>query len=255
MPDAPAASSCAPTPLAALWLVRHAESEGNVADERAQAAGEYRLEVPARDPDVDLSDSGVQQAEALGAWWRTLPGDERSTVLLSSPYQRALRTATIAVQSAGWDLDVVRDERLRERDLGLLDGWTKAGIEHKFPEEAERRAWLGKFYYRPPGGESWADVAGRVRAVHEAVEHRYAGERVVVVSHQAVLMLFRYVLEDLDEEAVLELDRRQRLTNTAVVRYRFHGDKAVVEAAGDTTHLEQHDAPKTKERDVGEIKH
>ena len=237
-----------PTAPAALWLVRHAESEGNVADDSANRERAERLDLPARDPDVRLSATGCEQADALGRAWRDLPRGERPEVVLSSPFERALRTAERAVRAAGWqDVAIQRDERLRERDLGLLDGFTKSGIERRFPEEAERRAWLGKFYYRPPGGESWADVAARVRAVLEMVTGRYAGRRLVVVSHQAVLMLFRYVLEELDEAAVLELDATQRLANTGVVRYRFHDDVPVLEAADDTTHLHDRDVPVTKE--------
>lgn len=237
--------------LGALWLVRHAESEGNVADLAAQDAGADRLELPARDPDVELSATGRKQAQALGESWREGP-DERPAVVLTSPYRRALATAEIAVAAAGWDLELRRDERLRERDLGLLDGWTKGGIERKFPEEAERRAWLGKFYYRPPGGESWADVAGRVRAVLDAAHQRYAGERLLVVSHQAVLMLFRYVVEDLDEETVLSVDSSERLANTGVIRYRWEDGSPVLEGAGDTSHLDRPDAEVTREPDVAE---
>ena len=237
-----------PPAPAALWLVRHAESEGNVADVSANRDGAERLDLPARDPDVRLSATGCEQADALGRSWRDLARDRRPDVVLSSPYERAYRTAQRAVAAAGWhDLEIRRDERLRERDLGMLDGFTRTGIERRFPDEAERRAWLGKFYYRPPGGESWADVAARVRAVLETVGLRHAGRRVVVVSHQAVLMLFRYVVEDLDEEAVLALDASQRLANTGVVRYRFDGATAVLEAADDTGHLHGLDVAVTKE--------
>ena len=58
----------------------------------------------------------------------------------------------------------VLDERLRERDLGLFDGMTGQGIKDTYPEEAARRSAMGKFYYRPPGGESWTDVVLRVRS-------------------------------------------------------------------------------------------
>jgi broad specificity phosphatase PhoE len=239
--------------LRSLWLVRHAESEGNVADLAAQDAGDDRLRLTARDPDVELSRTGREQADALGESWHDLAAAVRPDLVLSSPYRRALATAEIAVASAGWRVDVRRDERLRERDLGLLDGWTKGGIERKFPEEAERRAWLGKFYYRPPGGESWADVAGRVRAVLDAIQQRYAGARLVVVSHQAVLMLFRYVLEELDEAAVLELDATQQLANTGLIRYRFTDGTAHLEGAGDTTHLDRRDARRTEEPDAAPV--
>jgi broad specificity phosphatase PhoE len=237
-----------PPAPAALWLVRHAESEGNVADVSANRDGAERLDLPARDPDVRLSATGCEQADALGRSWQDLARDRRPDVVLSSPYERAYRTAQRAVAAAGWhDLEIRRDERLRARDLGMLDGFTRSGIERRFPDEAERRAWLGKFYYRPPGGESWADVAARVRAVLETVGLQHAGRRVVVVSHQAVLMLFRYVVENLDEEAVLALDASQRLANTGVVRYRFDGATAVLEAADDIGHLHGLDVAVTEE--------
>jgi broad specificity phosphatase PhoE len=245
-----------PPAPAALWLVRHAESEGNVADDSANRDRAERLDLPARDPDVRLSATGCEQADALGRSWRALSRTERPDVVLSSPYERAFRTAERAVAAAGWqDIDILRDERLRERDLGLLDGFTKTGIERRFPEEAERRAWLGKFYYRPPGGESWADVAARVRAVLDTVCQRHAGQRVVVVSHQAVLMLFRYVLEELDEEGVMGLDATQRLANAGVVRYRFDGASPVLEEHEDTSHLRQDDVPVTEEPAADAVHH
>ena len=55
------------------------------------------------------------------------------------------------------------DERLRDRELGVLDRLTRRGVEARHPEEAELRRRLGKFYHRPAGGESWADIALRVR--------------------------------------------------------------------------------------------
>jgi 2,3-bisphosphoglycerate-dependent phosphoglycerate mutase len=231
---------------AELWLVRHAESEGNVADDRARDARAERLELDIRDPDVPLSSAGEEQARALGRSWKALDDTERPTRVLSSPYERALQTARLAVAEAGWDVHVERDERLRERDLGLLDGFTRYGIEAKFPEEAQRRAHLGKFYYRPPGGESWADVAGRVRAVLEG-QSPGDGERLLVVSHQAVLMLFRYVLDDLDEQQVLELDRTQRIANTSVTTYAGRSGDLRLRDVGSTGHLDDADAPVTAE--------
>jgi broad specificity phosphatase PhoE len=231
---------------AEIWLVRHAQSEGNVADDRARGARAERLELDIRDPDVPLSADGTEQARLLGRAWCRVASERRPTRVLSSPYERAYRTAVVAVDVAGWDLAVERDERLRERDLGMLDGFTRYGIEAQFPEEAERRARLGKFYYRPPGGESWADVAGRVRAVLEG-QAPEDGERLLVVSHQAVLMLFRYVLEHLDERQVLEIDRDDPVANTAVTVYTGPPGSMTLRSAGDVSHLDRGDAPVTED--------
>jgi broad specificity phosphatase PhoE len=210
-----------PGPVA-LWLVRHGESMGNVADAQAHAAGADRLELDVRDPDVQLSETGVGQARALGRWLAALPADGRPTAVLSSPFTRARSTAEHAAEVLG--LPVRLDERLRERDFGAFDGMTGAGIREQFPDEARRRELLGKFYYRPPGGESWADVALRVRSLLSTEGPVLDGERVLLVAHQAVLMVFRYVLEGLDEATLLTIDRDEQIANASVTRYAADGD-------------------------------
>jgi broad specificity phosphatase PhoE len=236
-----------------LWLVRHAESEGNLADDKARQAHAERLELTHRDADVPLSATGGEQAAALGRAWCSMSEKERPSRVLCSPYERALQTATRIVDAAGWThLPVQHDERLRERDLGLLDGFTRYGIEARFPEEAERRAWLGKFYYRPPGGESWADVAGRVRAVLEG-RGPTDGDRLLVVSHQAVILVMRYVLEHLTEQQVLEIDRTEVIANTAVTTYAGPDDDLRLQQFNDASHLETSDAPVTEEPDAASV--
>jgi broad specificity phosphatase PhoE len=234
-----------------LWLVRHAESQGNLADARAIEAGESRLDLDIRDPDVPLSGTGRQQAEALGAWLRELPADQRPTALLSSPYTRAADTARIAVRAAGLDLHVRLDERLRERDFGAFDGMTRTGIRTEYPHEAQRRDRLGKFYYRPPGGESWADVALRVRSVLATAELRYAGQRLLVVSHQAVILVFRYVLEELAERELLDIDQREQIANASVTRYDAGPDGTLRLADFNAVgHVARAEEPVTEEPDV-----
>jgi broad specificity phosphatase PhoE len=212
----------------AVWLVRHGESEGNVADAHAQRAGAGRLELDVRDPDVPLSQTGCGQARALGRWMAALPEHERPTAALSSPFTRALATAELATAELG--LRVRTDERLRERDFGAFDGMTGAGIREQYPDEAGRRDLLGKFYYRPPGGESWADVALRVRSLLFTEGLRHDGERLLLVAHQAVIMVFRYVLEGLTEQQLLTVDKKEQVANASVTRYETgaHGELELV---------------------------
>ena len=232
----------------ALWLVRHGQSVGNVADNAAHEAGAARLDLDVRDPDVDLTDAGVGQAEALGAWLRDQ--DVHPSVVLVSPYQRATRTAAIALQEAGLHVPTMRDERLRERELGILDGWTGVGIRRQFPDEAQRRERLGKFYYRPPGGESWADVALRVRSVMSTLREEYADERVLIVTHQAVITVFRYALEDLSEQDVLDLDHRQPMANCSVTDYESVEGRLELKGYNDVSHVIEQGESVTDEADA-----
>ena len=209
-----------------LILVRHGQSEGNVAAEAAQRDDLERIDVPARDPDVTLSETGRNQAAAFGRWLASLAEEERPEVVWSSPYRRARETLEIALEVAGLGIDQRVDERLRDRDMGVTDKLTAAGIRAAYPEEAERRDWLGKFYYRPPGGESWADVAMRVRAVLTDLAHTEKHRRVLIGGHDVVLLLFCYVAEGLDEEQVLTRARENALNNAAICRLRSSEDSA-----------------------------
>ncbi len=207
----------------ALWLVRHGESAGNVARDAAESSGATRIDIAGRDVDVALSALGERQARAVGVWFMRQPPKERPTIVLSSPYKRAAATARLIIEAA--QLEQARyfsDERLREKEFGSLNRLTRAGIVATFPEEARLRAELGKFYYRPPGGESWCDVILRLRSLIEELQIRHAGERVLIVTHQVVVLCFRYLMEDLDEERLLAIDRAGDVANCAITS--FHAE-------------------------------
>ena len=78
-----------------LWIVRHGESAGNVAREKANAGGLGRIDIAERDMEVPLSDLGEEQSRALGRWFAAFPKEERPQVVLTSPYVRAQATAEI----------------------------------------------------------------------------------------------------------------------------------------------------------------
>ena len=202
-----------------LLLIRHGESEGNVAATDARMAGAGVIAVPARDADVNLSGTGQEQAKALGAALARIAEEFRPDAVVSSPYARAFQTAEIAVEAAGWPVKVQLDERLRDRELGILDRLTRLGVEKRYPEEAERREWLGKMYYRPPGGESWADVALRLRSVLDELNNLGSGHRVMLVCHDALIMLFRYVLEGMTEKELLDLAASTSVLNASITRF------------------------------------
>jgi 2,3-bisphosphoglycerate-dependent phosphoglycerate mutase len=207
-----------------LWIIRHGESAGNVALREALAAGLPVIDLSTRDMDVPLSARGEEQARALGQWFRRLPLTDRPTVILSSPYLRARRTAELLVEAAGLTLEPLSflvDERLREKEFGILDRLTSAGIAAQYPEQADFRRFLGKFYHRPPGGESWCDVLLRLRSVIDLVRCDYRRERVAIVCHTVVVLCLRYLLEQMSEEQILAIDRLHDIANCSVTSYVF----------------------------------
>jgi len=207
-----------------MWLVRHGQSQGNVARDAADEAGSHEIDIDLRDVDVPLSDLGFRQAEAAGRWFANLPDKDRPEVILCSPYVRARQTAQIICKAgalAGGPARPIVDERLREREFGIFDRLTIKGIRAKHPEEAAHRQRLGKFYHRPPGGESWADVILRLRSMLNTINLHYCDKRVLIVCHQVVVLCFRYILEELDEEAILKIDKQAEVLNCGICQYDF----------------------------------
>jgi 2,3-bisphosphoglycerate-dependent phosphoglycerate mutase len=206
---------------AALWIVRHGQSAGNVAADRAEQANEEVVAVVDRDADVPLSALGERQARALGRWFAAMRPEDRPGSILTSPYLRAHRTALIVAEELGGtsSVGVACDERLRERELGAFDRLTRKGWNDRYPEQAELRARVGKFYHRPPGGESWCDVVLRLRSFVQDLQLRHEGGRLLVVAHRVIVLCARYILEQMDETTILRIDGTGLVANCAVTAY------------------------------------
>jgi broad specificity phosphatase PhoE len=229
--------------LAWLGVVRHGLSTGNVTAETAERDGAEVIEIPERDADVPLSATGREQAEALGAHLRELPPQERPTIAVISPYLRTRQTAEIALTGLGVPATV--DERLRDRELGVLDLLTARGVQARLPGEAARKARLGKFYYRPPGGESWADVLLRLRALLRELDQDEPGGRVLLFAHEATVLLLRYLAEGLDEAQLMTAARGVTIANCSLSSWRHTGGRFVPELFNEVGHLHRRGAPAT----------
>ena len=213
-----------------LVLVRHGESVGNLADAEARERGSDRLDLDARDADVELSDTGQKQADAVGRWLARgagRPADGRAQ--LAVPPGSGDRAPSRRRRG----IEVILDERLRERDLGIFDGLTGQGIRSAYPEEAERRrearqVLLPAAVRRELGRRRPARPTPDVRD-----PHGFDGAHVWLFTHQAVIMSFRYVLEGLDEERAARVDGGA-LGNASMTRYKRGDSGYELEAFADT---------------------
>jgi broad specificity phosphatase PhoE len=226
-----------------LILVRHGESTANVSATAAEAAGLETIAVESRDADVPLSPLGEEQALALGDRLTSeLDGRPEDARVFSSPYRRAIQTAQLALGGAR---PFAIDERLRDRELGILDTLTARGVDARLPAEAARRRWVGRFYYRPPGGEAWTDVALRIRSFSGDVD--WSDEHpVVVFGHDAVVSLFLYVFLHYTE-AELDEFLLTRVVSNASVTILERGTTGTWEVGifSDARHLEAAGVPPT----------
>lgn len=203
-----------------LVIVRHGESQRNVGKQAAQAAGRLEYGEGVRDMDVALTACGVRQAEATGKY---LSEKFRLDRVFVSPYLRTVQTAQLMMKHFKISPEITVEERIREKEFGILDGLTKKSIHEKYPDEERRRERDGKYYYRPPGGESYPDVALRVHSFLGTLVRECARQSVLVVCHSVIVLAFRRLLERMTEKELLAIDRdpEQDVCNCSVTWYEF----------------------------------
>jgi len=155
--DAPAAVSDLHLP--AVVLIRHGETAWS---RTGQHTGRT---------DVPLTAAGEEQARTAGAVIATLLADHPPSVVISSPRQRAMRTAELA----GYPPQLVCHEAA-EWDYGEFEGLTSDQIHELYPEWS---IWTGTV----PGGETHDEVTARFDKLLALIsEHQPAGP-VLVFSH------------------------------------------------------------------------
>jgi probable phosphoglycerate mutase len=235
-----------------VGLLRHGQSTGNVAREEAEAGGRQVIDIAERDADVPLTRLGREQAAAAGEWLAGKPVD----LVVSSPYRRAAETARIALagaaeQGAAVPRHPVIDERLRDRELGVLDLLTAKGVRERWPDELDRKKRHGKFYYRPPGGESWADVVLRMRSLLRDLHLDASGKRVLLVGHEMTVFTLRYLLEGVAEPELLRVAARTEVANGSITGWQLVADGrySMVEEQ-QTVHLHAADTAATEDDDA-----
>jgi broad specificity phosphatase PhoE len=200
-----------------VGVLRHGESTGNVAREVAEAAGADVIDIAERDADVPLTGLGRDQAAAAGELLAGHPPD----VVVTSTYRRAWDTARLAAPSG---VAIVPDERLRDRELGVLDLLTSHGVRERWPDEARRKRRLGRFYYRPPGGESWADVVLRVRSLLTELSADRTAARVLLCAHEMTVFALRYLLEGLPEPDLMRAAAATAVPNGSLTTWERDRD-------------------------------
>lgn len=150
-----------------IYLLRH----GKIATEDDQRRYIGQLDLP-------LSEEGVRQARLLQ---KRLDGFAFGAVYCSD-LSRSRRTAEIV--AAGKGVAVTQRRDLREISLGEWEGCTFADIARRFPDEFRARgADIG--YYRPPGGENFADCSRRAVAAFHDIMAASSGD-VLIVGHAGV---------------------------------------------------------------------
>ena len=103
-------------------------------------------------------------------------------IIIRSPMHRAEQTADIINEDR--NVEIIVDERLRERRLGEFEG-------HDVTEEMEKRIWNYDLNYQIPGGENLHDFEKRILDFFEDIKQKYADKTVLIVAHGGIAKVIK----------------------------------------------------------------
>jgi 2,3-bisphosphoglycerate-dependent phosphoglycerate mutase len=177
-----------------LVLLRHGQSQWNLENRFTGWV------------DVDITELGEKEAAEAGELQKAK--NIKFDFLFTSVLKRAIRTAEIAAEHAGYgEIPVERDQALNERHYGDLQGLNKAETAIKFGD-AQVHLWRRSYDINPPNGESLKDTAARtipyyIDRIEPLVKE---GKNVWIVAHGNSLRSLVMHLDNLTREEVLELN-------------------------------------------------
>ena len=180
--------------MTTLYLIRHAEAEGNL---YRRIHGWY---------DALITENGYRQIQALEDRFRDVPVD----AVWSSDLFRTRTTARAVCLPKG--LEVHTDPQLRELNFGDWEGCSWEEIGRRWPEQFAAYS-ADRKNYAPPNGESYADMLRRARPFVDALRARPSAGAALCVCHSAVMRGL------LAEEAGLEVGesyKKLKLPNGAL---------------------------------------
>ena len=203
--------------LLELTLVRHGQSEGNLAYRRAGQGDDSLYSGGFMDRHSSLwrlTDRGRMESRAAGEWLQE--ECKAFDAHYTSEFLRAMETsALLNIKNAQW----YAEPNCRERDWGA---WDLARTKERDSKEESRRRRAG-LYFAPAGGESLAAVILRVDLLLDYLHGRYPDRRVLMVCHGELMWAFRLRFEKLNQIQFREMGAAargdERIHNGSVLRY------------------------------------
>lgn len=201
--------------MTTVYLIRHAEAEGNY---YRRIQGHW---------DGHITALGTQQIQALARRMKDVPID----AVYSSDLTRTQTTAQAILQYH--DLPLQTDPRLREVYMGVWEGLSWGDVMYADPEQYD-------YFSNDPanwhieGSEDWSHLQHRIRDAVVDIASRHDGQTVAIVSHGTAIRALMCLLQGVaskDIHSVMHGD------NTSVTLLHVQGDAIEIEYACDNSHL------------------
>lgn len=203
--------------MTTLYLIRHAEAEGNL---YRRIHGQYNSLI---------TDNGYRQIRAL----RDRFANVKIDAVYSSDLFRTMTTARAIYEPKGLPLHTRSD--LRELHMGDWEDRTWAGIDRTDKATMKLFSLTSADFRAPgPGGESFGDVRRRGTAAILDIAAHHPDQTVAVFAHGTFI---RNTLAEFMGVAPEDMKKMGHSDNTAVALLEIEGGKVNVVYMNDNSHL------------------
>ena len=203
--------------MTTIYLVRHAEAEGNL---YRRIHGRYN---------ALITENGYRQIDALEKRF----ADVHIDAVWSSDLFRTMTTAGAVYKPKSLELHT--DPRLQEIFMGDWEDHPWGEVRHFTPTELDRFNATDPTW-RAPNGENLAEVGDRMEEAIRDIASRHDGQTITIFSHGTAIRQFTANARHLSPEEWKNLGHSD---NTAVTKLTFDGTEFSIEYEGDASHLDE----------------
>ena len=201
--------------MTTIYLIRHAEAEGNL---YRRVHGWYNSLI---------TENGLRQIEALQERFRDIHID----AVYSSDLYRTMTTARAVYRPKNLPLNI--EPGLREMNLGDWEDLTFGDVRRRWPEELTRfnstdPAWAA------PNGEDFYQLGDRIERTVRRLAAQHEGQAIALFSHGMAIRQLIALVKNLSPERWDEVPHGD---NTAVTCLAWDGEKLSVVFEQDNSHL------------------
>lgn len=212
--------------MTTLYIVRHAEAEGNL---YRRAHGWY---------DGHITPNGLRQIEALAGRFDGVHID----VAYSSDLQRTKLTAGAVTEARGLPLRL--DPDLREIGLGIYENMPFGQLRHFYPQESEQ-FFLCSPQWSSPEGETFQQVTDRILSAITRIAQAHPGESVAIFTHSIAIRCLQSALRGVHPSETTKLGLGE---NTAITKLEYENGTFRTVYENDDAHVPAEIATQAKRK-------